>query len=96
MKDIVCKCGSINDYRTRDKIFRNGTKHIEAVCNVCDSHITFIKQLDKPRTFISFGKYKGLHTYQIDDTNYLKWLLTIVKDERLINGVKIRLNELGC
>lgn len=37
---LVCKrCGSIDDYRTR----QNGP-HIEAICNGCDRHIKFISK----------------------------------------------------
>jgi len=95
MEDIVCEsCGSVNDYEVRYRTFRNGTKHKEAYCTHCDKHITFLKQTNKPRTYIPFGKFKGQHTYQVDDLEYLKWFFTIVDDERLKLGVKNRISEL--
>ena len=98
MEDIVCQhCGVVNDYDTNFRTFRNGTRHKEAICNSCGKHIKFVKQ-DKPRTYIPFGKYKGSHTYQVNDDKYLKWLVTVVDDKRLKIGIENRIKELnaGC
>jgi len=95
MKDVVCpKCDSVNDYWTRTNTFSDGTDHIEAMCENCGSHIKFLPHLDKPKTYLWFGKYEGKHTYEIDDLNYLKWLRTVVDDERLKLGIENRIQEL--
>lgn len=97
MEDVVCdKCGLVNDYNTNEKEFKDGTIHREAVCNGCDTHIKFLPQLDKPKTYIPFGKYKGKHTYQIDDVDYMRWLHSILDDERLKLGIEVRLRELNA
>lgn len=98
MEDIVCKsCGSVNNYSTSFRIFKDGTKHKEATCNDCGKHIRFVPQ-NKERTFIPFGKYKGKHTYEVDDFDYLKWIYGVVDDKRLKLGITKRLRELngGC
>lgn len=97
MKDIRCNnCGSVNNYRTIDRTFSNGTEHREAICKDCGMHIKFLPQLDKPKTFIPFGKYKGKHTYQIDDVDYMQWFHSICDDQRLQLGVEMRLRELNA
>jgi len=100
MDEIICRyCGSINEFKKRRKDFvtKNGNKgyHIQIVCTACDRVIKNEVQKDNPRTFFPYGKYKGLHTYQIDDVSYLRWFHSVSKDERLKLGIQIRLKELN-
>lgn len=97
MEDIVCQhCGTVNDYSKVERTFKDGSEHLQAICNSCEKHIKFLPQLDKPRTYIPFGKYKGKHTYQIDDTDYMQWFYSICDDQRLKLGIQQRLKELNA
>jgi predicted nucleic acid-binding Zn-ribbon protein len=59
----------------REKIFSNGTKHIERYCVDCGRHIQYVSQ-NKEYIFY-FGKYKGksLRDVLSEDYNYVYWLL---------------------
>jgi uncharacterized protein (DUF3820 family) len=101
--ELVCNaCGSIDDYHTTEKHYKIKTgetrTHYQAICNGCGGYIKNLPQLHKPQTFIPFGKYKGQHTYQINDEPYLKWLHGVTDAPRLKIGIEIRLKELngGC
>jgi uncharacterized protein (DUF3820 family) len=101
--ELVCNsCGSIDDYHTKEQHYtiKTGERrtHLQAICNGCDSFIKNLPQLHKPQTFIPFGKYKGSHTFQITDADYLNWLVSVVDNPRLKIAIEIRIKELngGC
>jgi len=67
--EIVCKnCGSINDYRTEMKSGQN-----VAHCNSCGKYIKNIPYNPHPKLY--FGKYKDKLIKDIEDLNYLQWLI---------------------
>jgi hypothetical protein len=86
---IVCKhCGLVNDYKTR----QNG-KHLEAICNGCDKHIKFLPQAE-PMLYI--GKYKGIPIKDIEDLNYLQWVVgTLRMSESVRDAVQARIRQLS-
>lgn len=96
MSKLTCKnCNKETDYITSEQVFTNGSKHIRATCKECNRFIRYLPQ-DGIKTYIPFGKFKGMHTYQVTDADYLKWFSTIVKDNRLINGINQRIKELNA
>lgn len=98
MKSVECaSCHSVNNYSTEEQVFSDGSTHIRATCNKCGSFIKYMPQ-SKYKTYIPFGKYKGKHTYEVTDVDYLMWLWEIVTDKRLADGIDKRLRELngGC
>jgi len=96
---IKCKRCNVSDCYTTDKQYFtvNGEwrHHIRAHCSLCGKFIQYIKK-SNPRTFIPIGKYKGLHTYQVDDVEYLRFLHSITEDSRLRDGILNRLKELNA
>jgi uncharacterized protein (DUF3820 family) len=70
IEELKCKCGSI-DIRTEPVVFRDGTKHHKAICNVCNRYIKFVGSEGNP-TVMVFGKYQGLKICELP-TDYLKW-----------------------
>jgi hypothetical protein len=72
---ITChSCGALfEEYKTAEKIFKNGTKHIEARCPLCDK---WIKYLPQENFIMPFGKYKGMDIDEVarKDLDYIRWL----------------------
>ena len=67
--EIVCKnCGLVNDYRTEMKNGQN-----VAHCNGCGKYIKNIPYNQTPKLY--FGKYKDRIISEIEDLNYLQWLV---------------------
>jgi predicted amidophosphoribosyltransferase len=64
---IVCRCGSVDDYRIIDK-----ANNKMAYCNDCNA---FIKNIPYKDPAFYFGKYKGHLIKTIEDLNYLEWAL---------------------
>lgn len=98
MENVECaKCGSVNNYSTLEQTFTDGSTHIKATCKDCGKFIKWLPQ-SETKTYIPFGKYRGKHTYQVTDTEYLQWLWKVVGDKRLANGIDKRIRELtgGC
>ena len=94
MENVECaKCGSVNNFSESEQIFADGSTHIKATCNDCGKFIKWLPQ-SEIKTYLPFGKYRGQHTYQISDVDYLKWLVTILTDDRLKSGVSKRIKEL--
>ena len=96
---IKCRHCNVSDcyhtdrqYYTVDGVWNY---HIRAFCGACGGFIQYLKK-PEPRTFIPVGKYKGKHTFQIDDVEYLRWFYSITKDTRLREGIEIRLKELNA
>ncbi len=73
MENIKCnKCGSENDYYTELKANNNVAR-----CNKCNS---FIKNIPyQNEAIFYFGKYKGKKVSEIEDIDYLKWVLKEIK-----------------
>jgi hypothetical protein len=102
MEKLYCpQCGH-DEYKTFERTYTTKSgevrSHYQAICSKCDSYIKNLPQLHKPKTLIYFGKYKSLHTYQVNDVQYLKWMLTTDKvqsDQRLKIAVEIRLKEIN-
>jgi len=90
MSEKICKkCGSVFDeYETIERIFRNGTKHIEARCPVCGKYIKYLPQ-DNFR--MPFGKYKGMDIMDVarKDIDYLRWL----EENTTKNSIRNRCRE---
>jgi hypothetical protein len=74
---MKCKTCEI---QTREKIFSNGTKHIERYCAVCDGHHGYQRQpvsIERATAFrIEFGKHRGMALPEIldFDPSYVRWL----------------------
>jgi len=69
MTDIKCpKCGAINDYYTELKANNNVAR-----CSLCDTFIKNIPYQTEQQFF--FGKYKGKKVSEIEDIQYLQWVL---------------------
>jgi hypothetical protein len=65
-------------YSITEKVFKNGSIHLEKRCKECNKHLGYEPQ-NKPieESFVlPFGKYKGKTLKFIFDTdfNYLDWL----------------------
>lgn len=73
---MICKsCGSVfEEYKTTEKIFKNGTKHLEARCPDCGKWIKYLPQ--GKDTTMWYGKYKGekIEDIIIKDPEYIMWL----------------------
>lgn len=94
MSKLYCKnCHNEKEYTTRKQTFSNGSVHIRATCKECGTFIKYMPQSEF-KTYIPFGKYKGMHTYQVSDVEYLQWLWEVVKDRRLADGIDKRIKEL--
>lgn len=76
MDTIYCSHCKINQsYTTKERIFENGVKHIEAYCNHCNKWLKFVPQEKELKDIIMpFGKHKGEKIIDIDP-DYLYWLL---------------------
>lgn len=72
MEQIICnKCGAVNKYYTEVKANNNVAR-----CTECDS---FIKNIPYNEPTFYFGKYKGKKVSEVEDMQYLKWVLTGTK-----------------
>jgi hypothetical protein len=73
-EEIVCKnCGLINDFRTEEVVFANGTEHTEAFCNGCDKHLKYISK-GLPSKF-HFGKHAGMLVSDCVDVSYMQFMI---------------------
>ena len=70
------KCKRENEPTTKEVIFKNGTKHIEARCSLCGAYIKYLSHTTPEKTLLYFGKYKGktLEEVATEDPDYLHWL----------------------
>jgi predicted nucleic acid-binding Zn-ribbon protein len=94
MEKVICSnCGSVDNYHKTKQEFEDGSIHIRATCKDCGKYIKYVPK-DAPSTYIPFGKYKGRHTYEVDDLDYLRWFITICDKDRLRRGVCNRIDEL--
>jgi hypothetical protein len=69
MQELICpKCGPTTDYYTELKANNNVAR-----CLKCDSFIKNLPQGNDPTFY--FGKYKDKKVRDIEDMQYLKWVL---------------------
>lgn len=87
MADIICtKCGSVNDYRTERK-----ANNDVAYCNGCDA---YIKNIPRSEPTLYFGKYKDKKVSEIEDINYLRWVLKETKPSaHLRTAIETRISQ---
>lgn len=72
MEQIICKkCGAVDKYYTEVKSNNNVAR-----CSECDS---FIKNIPYGEPIFYFGKYKGKEVSEVEDMQYLKWVLSATK-----------------
>ena len=74
-----------------ERIFKNGTKHLEGKCPQCEMFLAFIPQNLPPHLW--FGKYKGEFIADIfqKDPEYLSWL---IKQEWLKPRLKTQIENI--
>ena len=94
-KKIKCHCGSeLMVYK--EVTFRNGTKHIQRSCAVCNAHYDYAPSVDDSHFRMPFGKYKGVFLSTVP-RDYIDWLLTrdIRRNirERIVRVFKIEENK---
>jgi len=78
----ICKCGAVENTET-EKIFSNGTKHIELRCKGCHTHRGYKPQGKFEDFSLWFGKHKGKTLMQIykEEPSYLDWIYAnVAKD----------------
>lgn len=72
METIKCpKCGATDQYYTELKANNNVAR-----CSICDA---FIKNIPYQQPALYFGKYKGKKIADIEDIEYLKWVLNNIR-----------------
>jgi len=72
IEEVTCRnCGSINDATLKKE-----GMHLAAYCNGCSK---FIKNISYAEPTLYFGKYSQTKVAEIDDLNYLEWLVDNVK-----------------
>ena len=76
MEKLICKkCGAVDKFYTELKSNNNVAR-----CSVCDS---FIKNLPYSNEFVFyFGKYNVKKVSEIEDINYLQWVLGNTKQKQ--------------
>ena len=91
MSEIVLKCthcGSEEIEYTQQSI------HRKATCKKCNKFIKFVSQSEP---FIYFGKFSGCRVSEIDDKDYLVWLIeksNIKISNKLFENIKQRISQL--
>lgn len=94
--DLKCKSCDANIFHLREKLFVNGTMHVEAVCAACEKHYQYVSQA--PREFaddakpleelkMPFGKHKGVLLSECPK-DYLQWA-----SDNLTSGFVIKIKE---
>jgi uncharacterized protein (DUF3820 family) len=72
MEQLKClKCGAVDQFYTEVKANNNVAR-----CSVCDA---YIKNIPYSEPTLYFGKYKGKKVSEIEDMQYLKWVLSATK-----------------
>jgi hypothetical protein len=73
MEQLICKnCGAVDKYYTQLKSNNNVAR-----CSMCDAFIKNIPQGAEPTFY--FGKYKDKKVSEVEDMQYLKWVVEKVK-----------------
>lgn len=69
MEEVTCqKCQTTNEFYVEES-----GPHLKALCNHCHSYIKFVSRDNK--VVFHFGKYKDKEVSEIEDIQYLKWVL---------------------
>jgi Putative quorum-sensing-regulated virulence factor len=97
-----CKKCNGEFFRCFTKIFSNGTKHLEARCADCDTHLHYLPQREPLNDFVHigdveapFGKHKGMKLKDIPK-DYLKWMADNTKSrwrelaKQMLDNTKIQ------
>lgn len=75
---MTCRfCGN-KEFNYTEKIFKNGTKHIQQDCSACGKFNGYKRQNMDPNDFVMpYGKYKGhkLGDIVLRDRLYFNWML---------------------
>lgn len=72
MEQITCnKCGAADQYYTEVKANNNVAR-----CSVCNA---FIKNIPYEKPTFYFGKFKNTSVAEVEDVQYLKWVLANTK-----------------
>lgn len=78
-------------------VYSQKGKHIGEYCAKCGQWQKWVAQ-NNPIDIMPFGKYKGQNIAEIQDTEYLKWLVINLKDNtngppklKLIEAIENRL-----
>ena len=84
MEQIKCnKCGAIDNFYTELKANNNVAR-----CGVCDA---FIKNIPySTEKVFYFGKYKGKKVTDVEDVNYLEWILANTKQSKPMTDAIIK------
>lgn len=74
-----CKKCKHDEMKITERIFRNGTKHLEQRCLKCNAHNGYKKQDMNPQkagdVVFTFGKHKGKRICDVakEDPEHLAW-----------------------
>ena len=73
MKTSPCPHSALQE---RPVTFRDGTRHIEALCSLCGRHIKYVSQRPPEEQILYFGRYKGRLILDVvhEDPSYAAWL----------------------
>lgn len=77
--EVATKCD--HKYSETEKIFKDGTHHIELRCSACNHFGGYKPQKNPSDVVVEFGKYKGetLGAIKSFDLAYLKWIAVETK-----------------
>jgi len=92
MDNIVCKnCGSIDDYTVIEK----SNQHT-AYCKSCGKYIKNIPQSKTEHLKMYFGKFKDKLISEVDDEQYLDWVLrtNTTLNYKYRTAIQDRINEI--
>ncbi len=92
MQDIICtNCGSINDYN----VIVKSNQHT-AYCNGCKKYIKNIPQEKTENLTMYFGKFKGQKINEIQDKQYLEWVLRASEtlNEKYRTAIQERIDDI--
>lgn len=93
-EELVCKnCGLINDFRTEEVVFKDGSEHTEAFCNGCDKHLKYISK-GFPSKF-HFGKHAGMLVSDCVDVSYMQFMIdTADINKRFRRELELRIEQI--
>lgn len=94
------KCGSSDEPKTENVVFKNGTKHIKATCVNCGAFLQYINRTLTSKELadwvLPFGEYKGMTLSEINSTDQsrLRWLANNC-EHKISNRIKDFLKSIG-
>jgi len=86
---LKCKKCESTKVEVKEREFKNGTIHNEAICMDCSTHNGFLERTPPENFMLPFGKYKDKalsHVYKIDK-EYILWVFENVKSRSLKNKI---------